>query len=108
MIELGHGQIWWVDLPGEKVRPVVVLTRRSVAPLLRQVLVAPVTSTIRNIATEVRLGTDEGLSEPCVANLDNTQLVPTDRFLEQAGEIADERWPEFCAAMDRVMSCRSR
>jgi mRNA interferase MazF len=108
LTELGHGQVWWVDLPGDKIRPVVVLTRRRVAPLLRQLLVAPVTSTIRNLATEVRLGTDEGLSEPCVANLDNCQLVPTDYFLEQAGEVGDHRWREFCAAMDRVMSCQPR
>ncbi len=106
MTELAHGQVWWVDLPGDKVRPVIVLTRGRVAPLLRHVLVAPVTSRVRGIATEVSLGPDEGLRDGSVANLDNVQLVPVDRLLQQTGDVAEERWPEFCAAMHRVMACR--
>lgn len=102
---LGHGQVWWADLPGDKLRPVVVLTRRRVAPLLRQVLVAPVTRTIRGIGTEVSLGPDEGVRAGSVANLDNTQLVPVDRLLDRVGDVGADRWPEFCAAMDRVMAC---
>jgi mRNA interferase MazF len=108
MTELGHGQVWWVDLERDKQRPVVVLTRSRIAPLLRRVLVAPVTSKVRGIATEVPLGIAEGLLEGSVANLDNAQLVPVDRFLHQTGEVAHHRWPEFCVAMGRVMSCRTR
>jgi mRNA interferase MazF len=106
MNELGHGQIWWVDLPGDNLRPVVVLTRRRIAPRLSRVVVAPVTSSIRGIATEVSLGHREGLREGSVANLDNTMLVPTSVFLRQIGRVADSRWSEFCAAMNRVMACR--
>ena len=48
---LGHGDVWWADL--DKVRPVVVLTRRRVASRLTRVLIAPVTTTVRGISTEV-------------------------------------------------------
>jgi len=100
---LGHGQVWWADL--DKVRPVVVLTRARVAPRLTRVLVAPVTSTVRGIATEVAVGAAEGVAEGSVANLDNVQLVPVDRLLRQAGTVAAERWGEFCAAVQRVLGC---
>ncbi len=87
MTELGHAQVWWADMPDDKPRPVVVLTRRG-------------------IATEVALGPHEGVREGSVANLDNAQLLPVHRFIRQTGYVADDRWPEFCAAMDRVMACR--
>lgn len=103
MTGLGHGQVWWADL--EKVRPVVVLTRARVAPRLRRVVIAPVTSTVRGIATEVSLGRREGVADGSVANLDNVQLVSVDRLLHQAGLLAPERWSEFCQAMGEVMAC---
>jgi mRNA interferase MazF len=59
MEDLGHGQVWWADL--DKVRPVVVLTRSRVAPKLQRVLVAPITTTVRGLSTEVVLGTREGV-----------------------------------------------
>ncbi|MGI8684818.1 MAG: type II toxin-antitoxin system PemK/MazF family toxin, partial [Acidimicrobiales bacterium] len=50
--------MWWADL--DKVRPVVVLTRQRVASRLARVLVAPITTTVRGLATEVPLGSTEG------------------------------------------------
>ena len=100
---LGHAQVWWADL--DKVRPVVILTRRRVAPQLARVLVAPITTTVRGIATEVPVGVAEGVREGCAANLDNLQLVPVDRLLRQAGTVEPGRWSEFCRAMAKVMSC---
>lgn len=104
MIEgLGHGQVWWADL--DKVRPVVIVTRAGVASRLSRVLVAPITSTVRGIRTEVPVGAADGVREGSVANLDYLQLVPVDRLLHRAGRVADVRWPEFCTAMARVMAC---
>ncbi|MBA2577845.1 MAG: type II toxin-antitoxin system PemK/MazF family toxin [Euzebyaceae bacterium] len=104
MTGLGHGQVWWADL--DKIRPVIVLTRSRVAPRLHRVVVAPITTTVRGLATEVPLGTDEGVADGSVANLDNVQLVGVDRLLRQAGRVADDRWQEFCTAMWEVMACR--
>ncbi len=103
MTGLGHGDVYWADL--DKVRPVVVLTRRRVAGRLTRVLVAPVTTVVRGIATEVPVSEDEGVQPGSVASLDNVQLVPVDLLLRRAGAIAPERWPEFCAAMAKVMAC---
>lgn len=100
---LGHGQLWWADL--DKVRPVLVLTRATVAPRLHRVLVAPVTSTVRGIGTEVALGEAEGVADGSVANLDNVQLVPVDRLLARAGTLDARRWPEVCDAMAHAIGC---
>ena len=103
MPDVGHGEVWWVDLG--QVRPVVVLTRRRVAARLSRLVVAPVTTIVRGIATEVALGEDEGVKPGCVASLDHVQLVPADALLRRAGVVAPARWPEFCQAMAAVMAC---
>ncbi|MDA8038724.1 MAG: type II toxin-antitoxin system PemK/MazF family toxin [Actinomycetota bacterium] len=103
MNSLGHGQVWWADL--EKIRPVVVLTRARVAPLLQRVVVAPVTTVVRGLAIEVPLGPEEGVKEGSVANLDNIQLVPVDCLLRVAGRVSGDKWPQFCAAAAAMMAC---
>lgn len=103
MSEPGHGQVWWADL--DTIRPVVILTRSPIAAHLHRVLVAPVTTTVRNIPTEVPLGTAEGLRDGSVANLDNAQLLPVELLIHRAGEVGSHRWPEFCRAMAKVMAC---
>lgn len=103
MTGLGHGQVWWADL--EKTRPVVILTRSRVAPLLSRVVVAPVTTTVRGLRTEVSLGPDEGVAAGSVANLDNVQVLGVDLLLRQAGSVAPARWGEFCEAMGAVLAC---
>jgi mRNA interferase MazF len=102
---IGHGQVWWADMPGEKIRPVVILTRSRVAERLTRVVVAPITSTVRGIATEVSLGTSEGVADGSVANLDNVQLLAVGRLLRRAGRIDGARWRDFCAAITRMMAC---
>ena len=101
--DVGHGDVWWVDL--DKVRPVVILTRRRVAARLTRIVVAPVTTTVRGLATEVSLGPEEGLRAGCVASLDNVQLVPINLLLRRAGTVGPHRWLEFCRAMAAVMAC---
>ena len=105
MIGLGHGQIWWADIPDEEVRPVLILTRANVAPRLRQVLVAPITSTIRGLATEVPLDEHNGVSAGSVASIDNARQILVSNLLRQVGEIDSGRWPEVCAAMAAVLAC---
>ncbi len=105
MTELGHGQLWWADLDGDKIRPILVLTRSWVAPRLTRVLIAPITTTVRDIPCEVAVDGAEGVAVPSVVNLDNTQLVDTDRLLTRIGSMAPRRWPEVCAAMTHVIGC---
>lgn len=102
---IGHGDVWWADLAEEKIRPVVVLTRRRVASRLTRLVVAPITSTVRDIPTEVAVGNAEGVRDGSVANLDNLQLLDAHRLLRRAGRVGDARWPEFCRAVTTMMAC---
>ncbi len=57
---MNRGEVWWYELPGSGRRPGCILTRQAAIPVLNAVLVAPATRTIRGIATQVRLGPEDG------------------------------------------------
>ena len=78
-----RGDVWFADVPGDKRRPVVVLTRSSVLPRLTTILVAPVTTRVREIPTELLLGPDQGLARRCVANFDNILPLPKDVLVQR-------------------------
>ena len=71
-----HGEIRWYKFKApEKKQPVLILTRDSILDYLGEVTVAPITSTIRDIPSEVFLSQDEGMKKDCVVNLDHIQTV---------------------------------
>lgn len=81
------------------------VTRDEAVPVLLRVIVAPVTRTVRGIPTEVVLGSDEGLSEPCAASFDNLQPVSRHLLTERAGALAADRRREVCRALDALADC---
>lgn len=74
---VARNDIFWADLgdPAGR-RPVCVLTRDAAISVLSAVTCAPITRTIRGIRTEVEIGTNEGLPEPCVISCDNVLTLP--------------------------------
>jgi mRNA interferase MazF len=72
-----RGDVCWYTFPApNKRRPVLILTRDSATRVLNSITVAPITSTIRSIPTEVVLTANDGLPDTCAANFDNIQTVP--------------------------------
>ena len=72
-----RGEVWWAELPDPAGRrPVVLLSRNEAYGVRELVTVAPVTTRIRHIPTEVALGPDEGLPQACVINLDTITTIP--------------------------------
>jgi mRNA interferase MazF len=72
-----RGEVRWYEFqPPDKRRPVLILTRSSAIHFLNEVTVAPITSTIRGIPSEVVLGIEDGLPQDCAVNLDHLQTVP--------------------------------
>jgi mRNA interferase MazF len=77
MAEVGRGQIWLFSFPRpDKKRPVLVLTRQDMIGRLHSVTVAPLTSTIRGVPSEVVVGTESGLKQPSTINLHHAATVP--------------------------------
>jgi len=71
-----HGEIHWYKFVRlDKKRPVLILTRDSVLEYLGEVTIAPITTTVRNIPSEVFLSKDEGMQRDCVVNCDHLQTV---------------------------------
>ena len=66
---------WYTFKRPDKKRPVLILTRNSALEFLGEVTVAPITSTIRDIPSEVLLTTADGMSKDCAVNLDHLQTV---------------------------------
>jgi mRNA interferase MazF len=83
----------------DKKRPVIVLTRDSAISYLSSVTVAPVTSTIRGVPSEVVFGEDDGMKAPCAVNLHNTITVNRDRLGKRVGRLNSARMNEVCAAL---------
>lgn len=83
----------------DKTRPALILTRTNVIPHLNAVTVAPVTRTIRNIPTELRMGTEEGLKTASVANLDALQTVAKSRVGKLVGSLSPSRRREVREAV---------
>lgn len=100
-----QGEIWWTEIPDAGRRPALVVTRDAALPLLRTVLVAPVTRTIRGIPTEVALGAEDGLGETCAASFDNLRLVPRWVLTDQAGRLDESKALEICRALAAVADC---
>jgi mRNA interferase MazF len=100
-----QGEVWWAE-GLDKRRPVLVVTRSAVIPVLSTIVVAPVTRTIREIPTELRLGPEEGLPEECVASFDNLETVPWRGVLRtRMGALGAARHPELCAALRTMSAC---
>ena len=100
-----RGEVWFADVPGDKRRPVVVLTRNSVLPRLTTILVAPVTTRVREIPTEVLLGPPHGLARQCVANFDNILPLPKDKLVQRVGRLDAPDLRRVCAAARFAIQC---
>ena len=83
----------------DRARPVLVLTRALVRPHLATVTVAPITTTIRGLSTEVAVGAANGLAGPSVVSCDNVTTVPSRVLGEQIGVLLDDQEAALSAAI---------
>jgi mRNA interferase MazF len=103
----GRGEVWWCELPDVGRRPVVVLTRDAAIPRLRRALVAPCTTTIRALPSEVVLETGEDpIPRRSAVNLDSVESVAIAVLVTRLGRLADSRMREVCAALAVAVDCR--
>ena len=101
-----RGEVWFAEVPGDKRRPVLVMTRDPLGQFLHAVICAPITSTIRGLATEMRLGPEAGLLQDSVANFDNTFLLSRARLVRRLGRVSASSMEEACRALATATGCR--
>ena len=91
--------------PPDKERPVLVLTRNSAIRYLSTVTVAPITSTIRGVPSEVLLGEEDGMKKRCAANLHYAVTVSQLRLGRRLSQLSVRRMDEVCAALRFSVGC---
>ncbi len=95
-----RGEIWWANLPAPAGRrPVVLLSCNEAYAVRELVTVAPITTRIRQIPTEVPLGPAEGLPKECVANLDTITTIPRRALTRPLGPLPSDK----LGAVDRAL-----
>ena len=101
-----RGELWWCELPQIGRRPVVVLSRDAAIPRLGRALIAPCTTTVRGLPSEVLLepGT-EPVARLTAVNLDSVESVSLGVLVDRLGRLSDERMREVCAAMAVAVDC---
>lgn len=103
---VARGEIWTYRFKSpDKRRPVLVLSRSEVIPLLHTVMVAPVTSTRRGSPGEVEVGVDEGLKHDSAVNLDHVQTVEQQRLVGFIGTVSADKMQQVCRALGVATGC---
>ena len=103
-VERGDIRLYRFAKP-DKERPVLVLTRSAALDYLTRVTVAPITSTVRGVPSEVELGLEDGMKQPCAANLHNVVTVSGDALGRRVAHLGAARMREVCAALAFALGC---
>jgi mRNA interferase MazF len=103
---VNRGEIWLYRFKApDKRRPVLVLSRQEVIPLLHTIMVAPITSTRRGAPSEVPIGVNEGLKHDSAVNLDHVQTVERARLVSFVGSLTATQMRHVCRALAVATGC---
>ena len=101
-----RGEVWWWESPHAGRRPVVVLSRDSALDRLSTAIVAPCTTTIRGLPTEVVLEPgDDPVPLLSAVNLDSVENAPRALLVRRLGRLSDERMGQICDALRTAVAC---
>jgi len=101
-----RGEVWLLERPKRKPRPVLVLLRDEAIEKLNRILVVPSTTEgARRIPTHVWIDEDDGMREPCALVLDETFAARKDLLTHRITTLGVEKMDEVCRALARATSC---
>lgn len=99
-----HGEVWWAELPEPAGRrPVVLLSRNEAYAVRALLIVAPITTRRRRIASEVALDRADGLPRRCVVNLDTITAIPKRLLARRISALAPEKVASVVRALRFAM-----
>jgi len=102
---VAQAELWLMETPNRKRRPVLIVSRDDVIPVLNNIVVAPITSTVRDIPTCIPVGIDEGIDHDSVATFDNLAAVPKSVLTRRLGRLGAGGHRRICAALDALANC---
>lgn len=102
---VAQAELWLMETPNQKRRPVLVVSRDDAIPVLNNIVVAPVTRTVRDIPTCIRVGPDNGIDRESVASFDNLAAVPKSVLTRRLGQLGLGGRQRICEALDALADC---
>lgn len=102
---VNRGDVYWAETPEDGRRPALILTRSEAIPVVRKVTVAFLSTRVRGIPTEVRLGVEDGLPKECVVSLENVRHVSRSLLTEPITSLSGSRMHEVCRALAIATGC---
>ncbi len=100
-----QGDIWLMEPANGKRRPVLVVSRNESIPVLNNIVVAPITSTVRQIPTCIQIGATHGIDHDSVASFDNLACVPKSVLTTRLGSLGALGREDICAALRALADC---
>lgn len=102
---LYRGEVWWLEDPDLGRRPACILTRDEAIPSLTSVVLAPATTRIRGVPSEVLLGPGDGLPSECVLSFDNILTRSKSLLSSKIAELSDVKMHEVCRTLAFATGC---
>jgi mRNA interferase MazF len=102
---VAQGEIWLMEPPNGKKRPVLIVSRDASIPVLNNIVVAPITSTVRSIPTNINVGSEEGIDHESVASFDNLSTVPKSTLTRRLGALGVLGHHQICSALESLADC---
>lgn len=101
-----RGEVWWCEHPEIGRRPVIVLSRDAAIDRRRLTIIAPCTTTVRGLDSEVQLRTGQDpVPQDSVVNLDSVEQVSVGLLVDRLGRLSDDRMRSVCAALTVAVDC---
>ncbi len=92
-----HGEIWWAEL--DKRRPAIIVSRDDIQGVRQRTTVAPVTTTVRRIASEVQVDQSDGMNEPSAVNCDELVTIHKSLLVRRVGQLSSQRLQDLHRAL---------
>lgn len=102
---VAQAEIWLMETPNQKRRPVLVVSRDEAIPVLNNIVVAPVNGTVRDIPTCIPVGPEHGIDRDSVATFDNLAAVPKSVLTTRLGDLGLGGRRRICEALDALANC---
>lgn len=102
---VARGEIWWGETPDAKGRPYLVVSRDGANAVMQRVLAVPITTRVRGVPSELRVGAAEGLPIESVAAFDNTRPVVKAALVRRVGSLSPVRMHELCRVAAATLNC---
>jgi mRNA interferase MazF len=100
-----RGEVWWGETVAHGRRPYVVLTRAEAIEQLSDVIVVPLTTTVRGLSNEVELDVADGVPRACVTSFDNLSTIARGQLVEKIATLDPARMDEICRALNATVAC---